>query len=256
MSVRTLNKKPSCLVLDEDCEGQETDVLVGDKFGDVFRHVLGHQRRVKLRPLVRFPLNPPPEAQQPPAGTSAETTDKKDKGKDASDGTLLLGHVSILTGLLLSGPRGSPKRCVITADRDEHIRISRYPQSFIVEGWCLGSKSFINALHLLPPPSPPSESGPQLLFSGGGEDVIRIWDWRTGKCLGSVEIVKIVQPFLRIKRSKWRQETEDDGGDGEEMQDIEMAEAGEDETEHVLAVQKLVSIRAGSTTRIIFSVIG
>lgn len=50
---------------------------------------------------------------------------------------LLLGHVSMLTDIALVVLNG--RNYIITADRDEHIRISRgIPQSHIIEGFCLG----------------------------------------------------------------------------------------------------------------------
>lgn len=60
---------------------------------------------------------------------------------------------------------------IITADRDEHIRISRgQPQAHIIEGFCFGHEAFVSRLRLTP-------SG--LLVSGGGDDDLFVWDWQT-----------------------------------------------------------------------------
>lgn len=57
----------------------------------------------------------------------------------------LLGHVSMLLDFCLSlnGKR------ILTADRDEKLRISRYPQSFVIDNFCLGHTSFISSVVML-----------------------------------------------------------------------------------------------------------
>ena len=56
------------------------------------------------------------------------------------DGKLILGHTSPLTALFLS----DDEQYIVTADRDEHIRISRYPQGEIVERFLLGHKQSVS----------------------------------------------------------------------------------------------------------------
>lgn len=82
---------------------------------------------------------------------------------------LLLGHVSMLTDVTYANVDG--RSYIITADRDEHIRISRgQPQAHIIEGFCFGHEAFVSRLRLTP-------SG--LLVSGGGDDDLFVWDWQT-----------------------------------------------------------------------------
>lgn len=118
--------------------------------------------------------------------------------------TLALGHVSMLTALttkVVAPSRAAPgadtmcrshaqytawsieasrqsRTYIITADRDEHIRISRgLPQAHIIENYCLGHTSFISALVT------PDEPAGNLLFSGGGDDWIGVWDWLRGRLI-------------------------------------------------------------------------
>jgi tRNA (guanine-N(7)-)-methyltransferase subunit TRM82 len=94
--------------------------------------------------------------------------------------SLLLGHVSMLTDIALVERNGA--KYIITADRDEHIRISRgIPQTHIIEGYCLGHKEFVSRLCL-------PATRPYLLISGGGDDDIYVWNWLQRKLLQKVNL--------------------------------------------------------------------
>ena len=58
----------------------------------------------------------------------------------STSGTLVLGHTSLLTTFLLS----HDEKYILTADRDEHIRVSWYPQGYCIESYCLGSTKFVS----------------------------------------------------------------------------------------------------------------
>lgn len=106
---------------------------------------------------------------------SAEKQQTKTKEPLKFAHELLLAHVSMLTDIAFTilqdelTPDGKPRSYILTADRDEHIRISRGPpQAHVIESYCLGHKEFVSKLCL---PSP------DVLVSGGGDDDIFIWDW-------------------------------------------------------------------------------
>lgn len=87
---------------------------------------------------------------------------------------LLLGHVSMLTDLCLLTIEG--RKYIITADRDEHIRISRgIPQSHIIEGYCFGHTEFVSRIC-----APATSNTASLLISGGGGDELFAWDLPSG----------------------------------------------------------------------------
>ncbi|KAI8911507.1 WD40-repeat-containing domain protein [Gorgonomyces haynaldii] len=75
---------------------------------------------------------------------------------------LLVGHVSILTDLVFS----HDKRHLITADRDEKIRISEWPNTFVIERFLLGHTQYVSSLAYLG----------HHLVSGGGDPFLIFWN--------------------------------------------------------------------------------
>lgn len=107
---------------------------------------------------------------------------------------LLLGHVSLLTDVVctsLKSPAGNARSYILTADRDEHIRVSRgIPQSHIIEGFCLGHSQFVSQMCLI-------NSRPDLLVSGGGDDFLISWDWANCKVRNRVDLKGHVTDFIK-----------------------------------------------------------
>jgi tRNA (guanine-N(7)-)-methyltransferase subunit TRM82 len=178
-----MSRRPSSITLTTD----ETTILCADKFGDVYA----------------LPLLPSPDEEKPEAPVASEPVEEEEeaakftpsatvltvhsgrnrrtleeqqkqkaknklKTKDAVTfkHDLLLGHVSMLTDLATLNVQG--RNYIISADRDEHIRISRgVPQAHIIEGFCFGHKEFISKLCL-------TKRG--VLVSGGGDAELYVWD--------------------------------------------------------------------------------
>jgi tRNA (guanine-N(7)-)-methyltransferase subunit TRM82 len=114
------------------------------------------------------------------------------KANDAGAGGLgfdarcILGHVSLLTDVAVASVPSSPsasasgakqqqKSFILTSDRDEHVRISRYPQSHVIEGYCLGIREFVSVVRVLP-------WDQRLVAVGSGEPSVRIFAWAEGEC--------------------------------------------------------------------------
>lgn len=196
-------KRPSSVAIAPDSQ-----IICADKFGDVYS-----------LPLIFTPSSPNPVVSTPdPAKTafkpSANTTtvhskrnlralqnqqhqmslasrlknEKSAKAEPDFEHTLLLGHVSMLTSLTLGESDG--RRYILTADRDEHIRVSRYiPQAYVIEGFCFGHKEFVSRMLV------PTTRG-EILVSGGGDEELFIWDWKASKLLSKTSILSLAQEIM------------------------------------------------------------
>ena len=110
---------------------------------------------------------------------------------------LLLGHVSLLTDLkYVTVPHESPsgmvtRSYILTADRDEHIRVSRgLPQTYITEGYCLEHTEFVSKMCI-------PLWNRRILISGGGDDYLLVWDWINTAVRQRIELRAFVDLFLR-----------------------------------------------------------
>ena len=206
-------KRPCSVVLTSD----ESTILCADKFGDVYALPLfGKSDPGKLKTAdapegsIREDQGTP-KRPFTPAATSLTVHTKRNQQalknqQNSSNKTaerkvlgfehqLLLGHVSLLTDLAyvtLEGPGQSRHRSyILTADRDEHIRVSRgLPQAHIIESYCLGHTEFLSRLCV---PSWDQE----LLISGGGDDYLLVWDWQSGTIRQKLDFKGPVDAFRR-----------------------------------------------------------
>lgn len=101
---------------------------------------------------------------------------------------VLSGEVSTLTDMIFAVVPSNTSTSgshsfILTANRDEQIRVSRGPpQTHVIQAYCLGHEAFISTL-CIPP------TLPHLLVSGGGDDSIFVWDWRNGQFLHKVSVL-------------------------------------------------------------------
>ena len=126
-----------------------------------------------------------------------QTNQPPEKSEPTFEHKLLLGHVSMLTDISLVALES--RNYIITADRDEHVRISHgIPQTHIIEGYCLGHSEFVSRLCV------PKERS-NILISGGGDDDLLVWDFKSGKLLSSTNlkshVVALVQELDSDRQS-------------------------------------------------------
>jgi len=177
-------KRICAIVLTPD----EKNILVGDKFGDVYLlplHPSGDWVPRKLDKDGQDTLYTPSatELTVHTKGNLEALKQQRERkiSQPKKEGPnfelkLLLGHVSLLTDVAIAEVQDGLKRkqYILTADRDEHIRISRgTSQAHVIEGYCLGHREFVTKLCI-----PPWNA--EFLVAGSGEPSLKVYRWRTG----------------------------------------------------------------------------
>ena len=206
---RSMPKRPCAVVVTPD----GSTILCADKFGDVYSLPLMGQNvepdiakigvsdgsASQTNKTLRAPFTPSATSSTVHTKRNREALRQQQMGKNLKvekkslnfDHQLLLGHVSLLTDVVCAVETlpNFQRNFILTADRDEHIRVSRgIPQSHIVEGYCLGHTEFVSKLCILPP-------YPHLLLSGGGDGYLLLWNWRSGTIQQRIDLSGQVQSF-------------------------------------------------------------
>lgn len=146
MKRQVFPKRPCSISIDD------SDIVVADKFGDVYSIKIDSEPPVSEKSLVP-----------------------------------ILGHVSMLSEDLVV-PFNN-KKFILTSDRDEHIKVSNYPKSYVVKNWLFGHREYVSELHI-------PQSNPELLISGGGDDFLCLWKWYENKEICKIQLRDLIKPYL------------------------------------------------------------
>ncbi|KAL6101076.1 wdr4 [Pungitius sinensis] len=92
-------------------------------------------------------------------------------------GELKMGHLSMLLAVSMS----PDDKYIITADRDEKIRVSPLASPHNIQSFCLGHQQFVSAL-LVP------SGHPHWLLSGSGDGTMKLWEYESGRKLQSWDL--------------------------------------------------------------------
>ncbi|XP_066891286.1 tRNA (guanine-N(7)-)-methyltransferase non-catalytic subunit WDR4 isoform X2 [Kogia breviceps] len=119
------------------------------------------------------------------------------------NGKLELGHLSMLLDVAVS----PDDRYVLTADRDEKIRVSWAAAPHNIESFCLGHTEFVSRIFVVP-------DHPELLLSSSGDRTLRLWQYRSGRELHCCHLPSLQEPtepwsdkrFAASRITYWRQE--------------------------------------------------
>jgi tRNA (guanine-N(7)-)-methyltransferase subunit TRM82 len=227
-----LTKKPSTISF---IPGTTNDIIISDKVGDCYLYPL-EPRDVSIDKLKKLDIQADPTLNP--------------------EATYLLGHVSVLTAHIITEDEQG-KKWIITADRDEHIRVTRYPNTYVIDKYMFGTDEFVSSIHI-------PHGHPELLLSGGGEGVLRLWNWKEGKQIGSIEVGDAILPH-RSARSTLRKDKRKTKGKKAKGSEVEVEVAKEEEKDFYnvpegwmlpsgqgILIRQITSLRIGESTVILF----
>ncbi|XP_047455994.1 tRNA (guanine-N(7)-)-methyltransferase non-catalytic subunit wdr4 [Mugil cephalus] len=108
------------------------------------------------------------------------------------EGELKMGHLSMLLAMTMS----PDDKFILTADRDEKIRVSHLKSPYNIQSFCLGHQEFVSALHI--------PSGlPHCLLSGSGDGTMKLWEYESGRKLQSLDLSDVeVAPSSKGDKDK------------------------------------------------------
>ncbi|XP_072253890.1 tRNA (guanine-N(7)-)-methyltransferase non-catalytic subunit wdr4 isoform X2 [Leuresthes tenuis] len=98
-------------------------------------------------------------------------------GEPQRGGELKMGHLSMLLAVTMS----PDDKYIITADRDEKVRVSCHRSPYSIQSFCLGHQQFVSALQI------PS-GHPHWLLSGSGDGTVKLWEYESGRRLQSWDL--------------------------------------------------------------------
>ncbi|KAJ2828907.1 WD repeat-containing protein 4 [Coemansia erecta] len=179
-TIRTLAVAKRATAITFDPTGAH--LLIADKFGEVYR--------ARTTPdATEKPTAGKDDADKPAAGKDA--ADKPTAGKDAADKPeLLLGHVSIVCDVKMSL---GPAPLVLTCDRDEKLRVSRYPNAYNIQSFGLGHTSFVTTIAA-------AQFAPGVALTGSGDGTVRLWDLASGRLVQTVNLEHLLRPYYEDGR--------------------------------------------------------
>ncbi|XP_038616056.1 tRNA (guanine-N(7)-)-methyltransferase non-catalytic subunit WDR4 [Tachyglossus aculeatus] len=107
-------------------------------------------------------------------------------------GKLELGHLSMLLDVAVS----PDDQYILTADRDEKIRVSLFSAPHNIESFCLGHTEFVSRIFVVP-------NCPDLLLSTSGDCSLRLWEYKSGRELQCCFLNSLSKPEAAQSEKKF-----------------------------------------------------
>ncbi|KAJ2776009.1 hypothetical protein IWQ57_000166 [Coemansia nantahalensis] len=182
-------------------------LLTADKFGDVHRV---------------------PTAAPAPAAAERDAAGAKAKAKPEA----LLGHVSILCDVAFSY---GARPYVLTCDRDEKLRVSRYPNAYNIQAFGLGHKEFVKSVAT-------AQFAPDVAVTGAGDGTVRLWDVASGRLLQTVELEPVLAKYYADGRAVRGTNSYEDRTAGAERYGVLRVRAAEATRQFVVVVERIPAV--------------
>ena len=113
----------------------------------------------------------------------------------AAEPDIPLGHYSVVTGVTTIRSLSSGNRYIISSDKDEKIRVSRWPHAYDIVCCCMGHTQYVTCLC----PVQNSALGLDLLVSAGGDGRLCGWNYESGSELFHVSLPGLFEPTTLSK---------------------------------------------------------
>lgn len=148
----------------------------------------------------------------------SSSDDSDPQNSSSSSGRLLLGHTaSMLTSVQIVDGK------IFSADRDEKVRISSFPQTFITDGYLLGHEAYVTDFTVLAS-SGDSNSNGKYCVTASGDKTIKLWNYKS-----CVEVASLDTDTESEEAKDNKGGASDDDNDGEgEQQTNEKKSSGDD----------------------------
>ena len=122
----------------------------------------------------------------------AITTIRKESEQEATAcpyRKVLLGHTASMLTALAVAPASTQQQqqWLLTADRDEIIRVSSFPMTSCLHGYLLGHTAFVTDVASLSSVSSPPQKD-DAVVSCGGDGTVRVWDTQTCQLCTTLEL--------------------------------------------------------------------
>jgi len=108
----------------------------------------------------------------------------------------LLTHTGSILTCVTRG-LGQFSNTLLSADRDEKIRVSRWPSTFVIDAFCLGHTRYISFMHINEHIPLTNYQASDILLTGSGDGTIRVWYYKTGSLLHTLYLGTIAQDKIQ-----------------------------------------------------------
>ncbi|KHJ93285.1 hypothetical protein OESDEN_06806 [Oesophagostomum dentatum] len=136
-------KAPTSITFDQD----NSHIIVGDRAGNVCRYTV--------------------EENEKSGYVDMNGEDSPYEGEPLSSAITMVLDVAV----------SEDGRFLLAADRDEKIRVSRYPQAFVVQSFCLGHSAYVSSIAMYK----------NRVFSSGGDSIVHEWNIENGRSIAQSE---------------------------------------------------------------------
>ncbi|KAJ1834227.1 hypothetical protein LPJ63_002114 [Coemansia sp. RSA 2711] len=144
---------------------------------------------------------------------------------------LLLGHVSIVCDVKVA----YEQPYVLTCDRDEKLRVSKYPNAYNIQAFGLGHTEFVTSIAT-------ARFAPDNAVTGAGDGTVRLWELSSGRLLQTVNLKDVLAKYYADGRAKCGVNSFEDHNAAEQRYGVLRVRAVEEPRMFVVAVERIPAV--------------